>query len=66
MGKINWKEKITNEGVSRRINDKRELVGAIRQMKTNWTRHILREDCTQNLIIEGKIAGKKVKYGMPF
>jgi hypothetical protein len=40
--KIEWKEKVRNEGVYRRIGDERTLWSTIRQRRTRWVGNVMR------------------------
>lgn len=68
MEGIKWTDKVRNEEVLRRVGVDRTLLCAIRKRKRNWLGHILRRDCLQRRIMEGKIEGKKSrgrpKFGM--
>ena len=59
VGKIGWKEKIRNEEVLRRIGEGRCILKEIKRRKAKWIGHILRGECIQKLVIEGKIEGKR-------
>ena len=59
MERIKWTDRVRNEEVLRRVGQKRTLLKAIRKRKINWLGHILRRDCLQRRVMEGKIEGKK-------
>ena len=68
MEGIKWTEKVRNEEVMRRVGEQRTLLETIRKRKRNWLGHILRRDCLQRRVMEGKIEGKRgrgrIKLGM--
>ena len=48
-----------NKEVLRRINEGRSIIRAIRMKEGNWIGQILRRNCLQKLLIEGKIEGRR-------
>ena len=53
MEKIKWSEKITNEQVLDRVEEKRrKFINNILSRKANWTDHILRRNCLLHDAIE--------------
>ena len=59
MERISWTEKITNEEVLRRVEEKRSMVETIIRRKKNWMGHIMRGDGLMKEVMEGKMEGKK-------
>ena len=47
-----------NEEVFLRVNEQRNLLHEIRNLKGNWMGHILRRNCLLKQAIEGKIKGE--------
>ena len=41
-----------------RVDDRRNILHEIRKWKANWIGHILRRNCLQKQVIEGKIKGQ--------
>ena len=41
-----------------RVNEQRNILHEIRKRKANWIGHILRRNCRQKQVIEGKIKGE--------
>ena len=64
MLKIKWTDKIRNEEVYRRVEEKRTLWNTIEKRRTRWIGHTLRHNGFVKNIIEGKIEGK-VPRGRP-
>ena len=58
MEKISWKDKVTNEQVSR-VKEKRTLTDVIRSRKKKWIGHVLRGNGLLKETIEGRIEGKR-------
>ena len=59
MEKISWTDHVRNEEVLLRVNEQRNILHEIRKGKANWIGHILRRNCLQKQVIEGKIQGEK-------
>ena len=57
--KVKWTDRVRNEEVLTRIGEEKKLLDTIRRRKRNWLGHILRRNCLQLRIIEGKIEGKR-------
>jgi len=53
---VSWTEKITNEEVSRKGEDK-SILRTIQQRKYNWLGHVLRHDRMLLTILEGRTMG---------
>ena len=56
MEKISWTDHVRNE-VLLRVNEQRNILHEIRKRKANWIGHILRRNCLQQQVIEGKVKG---------
>ena len=54
-----WLEKVTNEEVLERVEEKRELLNNILRKKFNWVGHILRRNCLVHDAIKGLITEVK-------
>jgi hypothetical protein len=54
MEKIKWSEKVTNEKVLKRIEDRRIFLNNILRRKDNWIDRILRSNCLHD-VIEGQM-----------
>jgi len=48
---------VRNEKVLLRVKEQRNILHEIRKRKANWIGHILRTNCLQQRVIEGKIKG---------
>ena len=59
MEKIKWSEKVTNEQVLERIEEKSTLLNNILRRKANWIGHILRRNCLLHDAIEGQMTEVK-------
>ncbi|KAL0838470.1 hypothetical protein ABMA28_016600 [Loxostege sticticalis] len=61
MLSISWIDKVTNDEVLRRVQQKRELLQTIKQRKVGYLGHIIRHDRYEllQLIMMGKVAGKR-------
>jgi len=57
MEKISWTDYVRNEEVLLRVKVQRNILHEIRKRKANWIGHILRRNCLQQRVIEGKIKG---------
>ena len=58
MEKISWTDHVRNEEVLLRVNEQRNILHEISKRKANWIGHILRRNCLQQQVIEGKIKGQ--------
>ncbi|KAI5738445.1 hypothetical protein M8J77_007179 [Diaphorina citri] len=65
---IKWSDKVRNEEVLRRVGEERTILRTIKKRKRSWLGHILRRDCIQRRIMEGRIEGTRSrgrkKFGM--
>lgn len=61
MLRIGWTQKVTNDEVLRRVNQKRELLQTVKQRKVAYLGHVMRHDRYEllQLIMMGKVAGKR-------
>jgi hypothetical protein len=48
---------VRNEEVSLRVKGQKNILHEIRKRKANWIGHILRRNCLQQRVVEGKIKG---------
>ena len=55
--KISWTDRVRNEEVLPRVNEKRNIPHRIKRRKANWIGYILRRNCFIKRNIEGKIEG---------
>jgi len=53
MEKISWTDHVRNEEVG--VNEQKNILHEVRKRKANWIGHILRRNCLQKQVIEGKI-----------
>ncbi|KAI5718355.1 hypothetical protein M8J77_019970 [Diaphorina citri] len=56
---IKWSDRVRNEEVLRRVDEKREILRTIVNRKRSWLGHILRRNCLQRRIMEGELRGKR-------
>ena len=59
MGKISWKQKLTNEEVLEKLNTQRSLMQTIKSRKLKFFGHTKRHDSIMKTILEGKVEGKR-------
>ena len=59
MMKILWTDKVRNEDVLSRAQEKRKLMNDIRVRQLNFLGHIIRRDGLENLAMTGRIEGKR-------
>lgn len=52
-------DRVTNEGVLRRVEDKRMLINTVQKEKGNWLGHIVREKGLITTVLEGTVEGAK-------
>jgi hypothetical protein len=57
--KISWTDRVSNQAVSDRENEERNILDTIRRGKAIWIGHILRRNCLLSHINEGKIMGTR-------
>jgi hypothetical protein len=58
MEKISWTDRLSSEEALQRVKRERNIVRTIKRKKANWIGHILRRDCLQNHVTDGKIEGR--------
>jgi hypothetical protein len=58
MEKIICTDRVKNEDVLHRVEEKRNVLRMIKIRKANWIGHILRRNCLLERVIEGKIEGR--------
>ena len=58
MKKISWTDKVRNEEVLLRVNERRNILNEIRKRKANLIGHILRRNCLLKQVIERKVKGE--------
>ena len=61
MGKISYKDRITNEEVLKRLNTKRTLLDTIKSRKMRFFGHTKRHESIMKNIVEGKLEGTRPK-----
>ena len=62
MEKISWTDKVRNEEVLRRVEEKRSMLQVVKNRKRNWIGHnIRRHSCLLVEVIEGLVPGKTKK-----
>ena len=61
MERISWTERRTNEEILQLVEEKRSLIGTIRERQKKWIGHILRSDTLLRDIIEGRMEGKRMR-----
>jgi hypothetical protein len=57
MEKISWTDHVRNEEVLIRVKEQRNILHEISKRKANLIDYILRRNCLQQKVIEGKIKG---------
>src|SRR5206468_5891612 len=61
MEGINWRRKISNEEVLKRVDENRCLMKTVFKRKKNWIGHVLRGDGLLRDVLEGRMMGKRVR-----
>src|SRR6267154_1575626 len=64
LEKISWSDKMKNEDVLKRVEEKSCLIRTISQRKKNWIGHVLRGDGLLRDVMEGRVMGKR-RQGQP-
>ena len=59
MGKISYKDRVTNKEVLRRLNTQRTLLDTIKNRKMKFFGHIKRHNTIMKDILEGKMKGTR-------
>jgi hypothetical protein len=57
MEKISWTDRVKNAEVLHRAEE-RNILRTVKSRKANWIGHILRRNCLQKHVTEGKIMGR--------
>jgi len=58
MERISWTDRLSSEEALQGVKKERNIVRTIKRKKANWIGHILRRNCLQNHVTDGKIEGK--------
>ena len=61
LGRISWKERLTNESVLKRIGMKRELLQDLKIRQIKYFGHIKRHDTLIKRLLEGKVEERRAK-----
>ena len=61
MMKIKWIDRVSNEEVLRRVEEKRSLLKTLKRRRDILIGHIMRHDGLMKTIIEGQVNGKRGK-----
>lgn len=56
--KISWTERMSNEDVYHKIQERRSTWATIRERRKNWIGRLLRNNAWDTSLIEGKVEGK--------
>jgi hypothetical protein len=56
---ISWTDRVRNEEVLRRAEEKRNILHTMKRRKANWIGHILRRNCLLKHVIERKAEGTR-------
>ena len=59
ISNVQWKDKVTNEEVLRRLGTERKLLEKIKKRKTRYYGHIKRKNNILTTAVEGKVEGKR-------
>ena len=59
LKKINWSDKMKNEEVLKRVEEKSCLIRTISQRKKNWIGDVLRGNRLLRDVMEGRMMGEK-------
>jgi hypothetical protein len=62
MEKISWTDRVRNEEVLHRVEE-RNIVHTIKRRKATWIGHILRRNCLLKHVVEGKLEGRREMTG---
>ncbi|KAJ4444108.1 hypothetical protein ANN_05897 [Periplaneta americana] len=61
MERVKWTDKIRNEAVLERVDEKRVMLKLIRKRKRNWLGHCLRRNSLLKDPVEGMVNGRRVR-----
>ena len=64
LEKISWSDKISNDEVLARVNEKKCIITTIIQRKKNWIGHVMKGEGLLRDVLDGKMFGKK-RTGTP-
>ncbi|KAJ4436831.1 hypothetical protein ANN_16963 [Periplaneta americana] len=59
--RVKWTDRIRNEAVLERVNEKRMKLKLIRKRKRNWLVHWMRRNCLLKDAVEGMVNGRRVR-----
>ena len=59
MLKLSWTEKVKNEEVLQRMNEKRKLINILKERKLKYFGHLIRLNSIYRTLLEGNIDGKR-------
>jgi hypothetical protein len=65
LEKISWTDHVRNDEVLLRVKEQRNILHEIGKWKVKWISHILRRNCLQQRVIEGKIKAGLEVTGRP-
>ena len=57
--RVSWKDRETNESVLQRAWIGRQLLAEVKKRLMNFFGHVIRKDRIENLVVTGKIEGKR-------
>ena len=57
--KISWTQKVSNQQVLDKIQERRNLLSSIQKRKHAWLGHVLRHEGLLHTILEGRMEGKR-------
>ena len=57
--RLSWTEKVTNEGVLKRVRKERTLMKRIRKRQLEFLGHVMRNQKLENITVTRKIEGKR-------
>ena len=63
MMKIKWIDRVSNEEVLRRVEEKRSLLKTLKRRRDILIGHIMRHHGLMKTIIEGQVMAREVKEG---
>lgn len=58
---INWRDRVTNEEVLRRVEEKREINNMILERKRKWIEQVITKDGLMKEVLEGRMEGKRTR-----
>lgn len=66
MGRISWKQKLTNNAVMEKLGVKRELLTEIKIRQMKYFGHIKRHNSLLKTVLEGKVEGSRARGGQRY